>query len=215
MTAFNAIILDMDGVLIDSEPLHEKTARLALAPYGIEVPDALFQQFRGKTAIEFYRHMAETYPDRALVPEDVHAEKQRLYHDRIGELELIPGVRAFIEHVRSWCKLGLTTSGLRENQRKVFDAFDLHPLFAATIAADDITRPKPHPEPYQKTVEQLDVRPDTCLVVEDATSGVQSARGAGCTVVGLTTTFSADDLLDAGAAYTIDHFDELTERLHR
>jgi len=109
--------------------------------------------------------------------------------------------------------LGLTTSATRRDQQRTFALFDLTPYFAVVVTADDVTHPKPNPEPYLTTAQRLDVTPASCLVIEDSTHGVMSAQRAGCTVAGLATSFSAERLVEAGALVAATDFGTLAHHL--
>src|SRR5690606_18407119 len=87
------------------------------------------------------------------------------------------------------------------------------PFFEAVVTAEDITHPKPHPEPYLVTAAHLGVKPEACLVVEDSVHGVRAGLAAGCRVVGITTSFDAGRLQEAGAHHVVDSFAQLTRKL--
>jgi HAD superfamily hydrolase (TIGR01509 family) len=206
---FKAIVFDMDGVLVDSEPVHEKAARVILNRHGLDVSNDVFDQFRGKPAWQYYQHVVKHYGNGKLDPAILLEEKQEYYRSLFHELKLIPGVLAFIRQIHPIFRLGLVTSGTRQNQQLVFEQFGLTNYFEATLTADDITNAKPHPEPYLPIADHLKVEPASCLVIEDAHHGVRSATEAGCFVAGLTSTFKADELRAAGADLIIDSFEDL------
>lgn len=214
MAERSAIIFDLDGVVINSEPLHDEAKRTIFRDYGLEVPERVHTEFRGKTDREVMEHVASTFAPDGLDADELVAAKQRVFRELMNEMELVPGVRSFIAQVREHgLRLALTTSALRENQELTFEKFHLDEFFEAITTAEDVTRPKPDPEPYLITVEKLDEEPGRCLVIEDSVNGVLSAKNAGCEAAGLSTTFAAEELREAGADVVVDDFDELAAHL--
>lgn len=210
MPDFKAVIFDMDGVIIDSEPLHEEAKRRAFAKYGLVVPEEVYQQFKGKTDWDVLLYAAETYGDGSIDVRALIADKQAAYAILVDELQLIPGARAFIQSLADQgVPLALTTSATQRNQHRAFDKFNLHAYFPIIVTADDITHAKPHPQPYLRTVEKLGLAAKACLVIEDSYNGVRSAIAAGCVVVGITTSFEEPKLKEAGAHYVVDTFPQL------
>lgn len=203
-----AVIFDMDGVVIDSEPLHERSSRLVLAQHDLEIEDATFADFKGSTD----RTILEYLVAENNLNVDVEAllqQKRLTYASLIDELQPIYGVVSFINRINESYRLALTTSASRRNKELAFSKFNLHSFFEVVITSDDINNPKPDPEPYLETTSRLQLNPQDCVVIEDSFNGVRSAAAAGCTVVGITTSFAPDALMDAGADLVIKGYDEL------
>ena len=214
MLDYKAIIFDMDGVIIDSEPLHEKAQRIVFSQYQLTVPSTVFSAFKGKTEADVFGHVVEAYADNHVDASELIALKHAVYSDLMGELQLIDGARPLIERlVKRGIPLGLTTSATRRDQQRTFALFDLGTYFNVVMTAEDVANPKPDPEPYLKTAKHLGVPPASCLVIEDSTHGVTAAQRAGCTVIGLSTSFSPERLLQAGAHLAVDGYDELAHHL--
>ncbi len=214
MIDFTAVIFDLDGVIVDSEPLHERAQRVVFGRYGIDVPAAFFQQFKGQTEEDVFEFAVRAFSMDHVSAADLVVQKHRVYETLIDDVEPVAGALPFIERLaRRGVPLGLTTSATPENQRRVFDLFDLHGYFAAVVTVADVTRAKPHPEPYLTTAARLGVLPERCLVLEDSAHGVLAARRAGCSVAAVTTSFGAAQLAEAGAHLTFDRFEELARRL--
>ena len=119
----------------------------------------------------------------------------------------------FIERVATVYRLALTTSASYQNKELAFNKFDLHKFFEHVVTSNDVKNPKPDPEPYKLTTHRLALAPKNCMVIEDSFNGVRSAAGAGCFVVGITTSFDSNSLHKAGASMVIDGYDELIEAL--
>ena len=200
----------MDGVIIDSEPLHEKAQHIVFDRFDLSIPSAALQGYKGKTEQDVFGHIVALHPNINLVASELIAMKHQVYSELIVDLQLIPGAVPLIQALSSReIPLGLTTSATRRDQQRAFDLFGLDPYFEVTITADDITHPKPHPEPYLTTARQLEVDPKRCVVIEDSVHGIQAALRAGCTVVGLATSFEPDVLAKTGTHLVVRHFDTL------
>lgn len=213
MPDFSAILLDMDGIVIDSEPLHEEAQRIVFRDFDLDVPDSVLPTFKGMTEQDVFMRIVLDYADGDGDVDVLIAAKERAYRKLLKDLKLIPGALSFIRSIYGRFRIALTTSSVRMDQQFAFDKFDLAPYFEAIVTAEDILNPKPHPQPYLTTAERLSLEPADCLVVEDSLNGVRSAVGAGCTVAGMTTSFRREKLEEAGAHFTVRTFGELAERL--
>lgn len=214
MTDLQAIIFDLDGVIIDSEALHEEACLTALREYALTATSLDFDTFKGTTEQDVFAYVVQANGANHVAIADLIASKQRAYGALLDRLQPVDGALAFIERLsRVGFALGLTTSSLPENQRRAFDKFDLHRYFDAVVTSADVAHAKPHPEPYLTTAQRLGIAPARCLVIEDSTHGVRAARQAGCRVAGLTTTFGKEALAGAGAEVVVDHYDELALHL--
>lgn len=215
---YAAIIFDMDGVIVLSESIHLEAGQAALERYGLQLDfKAIHSQFRGRTDADMFAYILETYPSVTPVSlKRLIQDKTEIFLSRLDRVAPVQGSIEFVRQVRRYCsKVGLTTSASRQEQQRVFQIFDLQPWFDGVITADDVEQAKPDPEPYLKTVQRLGCDPSRCLVIEDAIHGIQSARAAGCQVIGITTSFPQAPLLEAGALTAIDSFSELHQYLHQ
>ena len=208
-----AFIFDMDGVVIDSEPLHERASQRVFSAYGIELDNAVFEPFKGKTDRDIVTHLIAEHNIQDATVDELLQQKRDSYAGFIDELNPIPGAISFIQHIAVSYRVALTTSASRRNQELAFQKFNLHPFFETIVTSNDISNPKPHPEPYLVTVSRLGLTPEDCIVIEDSTNGVRSAAGAGCTVIGITTSFDEPALREAGAHIVIDSYDQLKAHL--
>jgi HAD superfamily hydrolase (TIGR01509 family) len=205
-----AIIFDLDGVIIDSEPLHAEALRRAGRALGFEVTPDMDERFRGITEAVEIDYLVAQHTHLGLTYDQVAAAKRTAYDGLFDQLTLVDGVDSFI---RRCCTLGLplglATSAHAHNQQRAFIRFGLSPYFQAVVTGDDVVNSKPHPEPYLKAAQRLAVAPANCLVIEDSLNGVRSGKAAGCLVAGLTTTTLHADLLAAGADVVVDRYVEL------
>ena len=213
-----AIIFDMDGVIVDSEPLHDEARRITCEKYRIKCPprETGHNNFRGKPVSEIFKYIVREYNKNDDISVDELADyKTKIFLEIASEkLQPIPGVLEFIKKCRDkYNKLALTTSAREEVKKLVFEKFDLSDYFDAIVTREEIKNGKPHPEPFLKTVSKIGVPAEDCLVIEDSYNGIISASKAGCVTMGITTYFNKEKLKDAGADYVVDSFIELSKLL--
>jgi mannitol-1-/sugar-/sorbitol-6-phosphatase len=195
--AAHVVIFDLDGVLVASAPVVEASWSRWAGERGVEW-DALLPVLHGR-------------PGRELVTEfaphlDADEEVATITAYELAEehaLVAVPGAGECIAAAPRWA---IATSGGRELALGRLRAVG-HPIPDVLVSADDITRGKPHPEPYLKAAEKLGAQPDQCLVIEDAPAGIEAARAAGMRVVAVTTSHAAAQLAAADAVY--DSMDEV------
>jgi HAD superfamily hydrolase (TIGR01509 family) len=194
-----AVLFDMDGVLVDSEPFICKAAIAMFREHGLEVKESDFLPFVGTGENRYIGGVAEKYG----FPLDIGRDKARTYciYERIvsGQLRPLPGTLYFIGACRKkGLKLAVATSA--DEVKMVINLREIGiPVssFDATVDGLKIERKKPHPDIYLRAAELLGVKPGECLVVEDAPSGLAAGKAAGARCLGLTTSFSKDKLFQA------------------
>jgi beta-phosphoglucomutase family hydrolase len=183
------MIFDMDGVLIDSMPLHVLAWERYLQRLGIEVED-LERRMHGKRNSELVRNLID-----ADLPEDVifrhGADKEQLFRDLLLEQELshaqIPGLLEFLERHRGE-PMAIGSNAEPENIEFILERLGLRPYFPVTVNGMQVERPKPFPDIYLEAARRLGVEPKNCIVFEDSPTGVEAGRAAGMRVVGVETT---------------------------
>ena len=183
----DALIFDMDGVLVDTMPHHNRSWQLLAEQEDMKLELSHLEALRGLGRRD---SLIELLNGRTL-PEDVIAhllaEKNRLYLALIADFgpgDLLPGVRGILEAARmTGVPLGLASSS--RNARFICERLGVRPFFRAFADGADVTRGKPAPDLYIRVVRELGLRAARCLVVEDGAAGVTAAHLAGCRVVGL------------------------------
>ncbi len=203
-----ALIFDLDGVLVDSMPVHEIAWRSYLASLGIR-DEALLRRMHGRRNDQIVMDFLGPAADEERVREHGSA-KERLYRelmrDRL-ENHIVPGVRPFLEHVANtrfdiantplgvaktplgvWkTPLGVASNAERPNIDFVLDGAGLRPFFEVIVDGSQVEHPKPAPDVYLLAARELAIAPSDCIVFEDSPVGVAAARAAGARVVGLLT----------------------------
>ena len=186
-----ALILDMDGVIIDSNPIHRQVWALYNRRFGIDTDEAMQQRMYGRRNDEIVRDFFGEH----LTPDEVRAHgaaKERLFRETIAPQineALVPGVREFLErhHER---RIGLATNAEPANVEFLLDTTELRRYFQVVVDGHQVRNPKPHPEIYLRAADLLGSAPADCVVFEDSVAGIQSARAAGMSVVGVRTTLA-------------------------
>lgn len=209
----DAFIFDMDGVLTDTEILHEVSERLACHQFGLAPPLGEWEKFKGQTALDIARYLVGKYGNgKTVTPEQFVEAKRRKYIELLEKnLRTIPGAVAFVLFARKYFEyLALTTSSMRMEQELICYNLSWY-YFDAIVTGDDIPpgQGKPHPAPYLQTAEKLEVEPRRCIVLEDSVNGITSARKAGCKVIGIATSHSQEELAASGAHITVGSFASL------
>jgi HAD superfamily hydrolase (TIGR01509 family) len=201
------ILFDLDGVLIDSEPLHEFTLLELGDRFGRRFGHEEILQFKGLPELSVAQAILKSFPDLALTIDEIIRLRLELLKSNFHRVEMIEGALAFVQRAKAaGFRLGLTTFAARSMQQLACETFALSSYFDTVITGEDIERGKPDPQPYERTSASLALRPDECMVVEDAVNGVKSGKAAGCFVVGITTSFTAQALRLVGADLVVPSF---------
>ncbi len=194
-----AVLFDMDGVLVDSEEYIRSAAVQMFQEKGYQVAPEDFLPFTGMGENRYLGGVAEKY----RIPFNLEKEKARtyaIYADLVrGKLNPLDGVHEFINTCRKQgLKLAVASSADLVKVNINLDEIGLErSLFGAIVTGLDIEHKKPAPDIFLKAAQLLDVQPSRCLVVEDAVSGVEAGKAAGARVLALTTSFSDDKLSKA------------------
>ncbi len=182
-----AVIFDMDGVIIDSEPLHYRAYHAMFDEVGINVSPELYDSLTGKSTINVCTQLKDRF-GLGHTPEEMAAIKRR-HFDIIFEtdktFDLIKGVRALIQnYVDSGLTLVLASSATMRTIDRIFTRFELDPYFKAKLSGAELKASKPHPEIFIKAAAAAGFNTNECLVIEDATNGIEAAKAAGIFCVG-------------------------------
>jgi HAD superfamily hydrolase (TIGR01509 family) len=175
-----AVIFDMDGVMIDSEPLWEKTERILLGGKGIEYNPIYRDKIVGLNQNDSGSLLRETFNLLETVEEIIAGRIEILLGLYEKELGLVPGLLPLLRGLReSGLPLALASSSPLRVINFVLDKFSLNEFFSVVVSGDLIELGKPNPDIYLYTANNLGVKPRECVVIEDSINGVKSAKSAG------------------------------------
>jgi HAD superfamily hydrolase (TIGR01509 family) len=206
-----AVVFDLDGVLIDSERVWDEARRGLAAERGRPWPEAASRDMMGMSSPEWsaYMHEAVGLPE---APEEISAEVvwrlEGIYRER---LPLLPGAPEAVERLAGRWPLGVASSSNRELIDLVLELSGLDRQFKATVSSEEVDRGKPAPDVYLETAGRLGVQPDRCAAVEDSEKGILSAKAADMRVLAIPNPHfpPADDAL-AQADDVLESLEELT-----
>lgn len=213
---YAAAIFDLDGTLVDNMAFHRRAWLETAAELGAELtPERFDREFAGKKNEDLFplllgRPLPAAEIDRLAAAKE--ARYRELYAPHVAPLR---GARELLRRLRErGVRCAVATSAPPDNRRMVLDALAFgEAAFDAVIGGEHVTRGKPAPDAFLAAARALGAEPARCVVFEDAVSGVVASVRAGMAAVGVTTTETAEALRDAGARWTVAHFEELPAEL--
>ncbi|WP_460677041.1 HAD family hydrolase [Hymenobacter coalescens] len=183
----HTVIFDMDGVVVDTEPLHHDAFFRHFAELGLPISDTEYATFLGGSTRNIYQRLRQEYD----LPQDVDTlmnRKRELFgksFDEATDLDLLPGVRALVQGLhRAGVPLQLASSASKETIARVFTRFELYPYFDNLVSGEDFPQSKPNPAIFLHAAKLAGVAPQHCLVIEDSANGVTAAKAAGMYCIG-------------------------------
>ncbi|PTM11052.1 MAG: ABC transporter ATP-binding protein [Bacteroidetes bacterium] len=182
-----AILFDMDGVIVDTEPLHSKAYHLMFDAVNINVSDELYASFTGQSTLSICRTLVSHF-NLAETPETLVTLKRKFFKqifETDKDLHLIDGVLDLIkDYYNNGLTLVLASSASMTTINNVFTRFDLDQYFIGKLSGADLKASKPHPEIFIKAAEASGYKKSECLVIEDSTNGIKAAKAAHIYCVG-------------------------------
>ena len=210
----HTILFDMDGVLIDSEIAMATSSIDSLKQHGISPVREDFIPFTGMGEDAFISGVATKYG--LTYTTAMKDEAYRIYaQERKDLIEVFPGIHEMIvELKRRGYRIAVASAADLVKVKVNLICIGFTPEdFDAVVTGSDVEKKKPDPEIYLKAAAAVGVSTDDCIVVEDAISGIKAGLAAGAVVIGVTSTFDAQTLRDAGASVAVNHTPELLEHL--
>jgi HAD superfamily hydrolase (TIGR01509 family) len=211
------VIFDMDGVIVDTEPVHRYAYYKQFEELNIEVTEAMYTSFTGFSTRNTFQTLKEQFQLTHEV-EDLIQRKRSIFNDAFdtkADLELLEGVRTLIEDLhQNGIQLILASSASKVTIDRVFNRFGLHDFFTHIVSGEDFPKSKPHPAIFEHAASLSIAPKENCIVIEDSTNGVKAAKAAGIYCVGYISEHSKDQHLDE-ADLVINHFKELTAEVIR
>ncbi|MDR0658510.1 MAG: HAD family phosphatase [Mediterranea sp.] len=205
------VFFDLDGVIIDSEPVHAKAKRLTLDEYGIGYPESIFDKFIGQTDEDFFGYVSAE-SDGKYSPGLLLQKKNELFIGLLPEMEFVDGFPSFFRQVRNkGLRTALVSSTSAYTLEWIDRYFNITRLFDLLVTEKDTANHKPHPEPYLRALQLLPASTGSTIVIEDSPNGILSAKNAGCKVFALATSFKKEKLSEADEIF--EGYAELSARL--
>jgi HAD superfamily hydrolase (TIGR01509 family) len=206
-----AVVFDLDGLLIDSEQVWDDVRREYVAEQGGRWHRDAQRDMMGMSAPEWSRYVRDELAV-PVPPERIDADVAgRVAASYRAHLPLLPGARAAVTRLAARWPLGLASSSNREVIDLVLETGGLAPFFAATVSSEEVGRGKPAPDVYLEAARQLAVEPGGCAAVEDSHNGILAAAAAGMRVIAIpNSVFPPGEEALRAAARVLDSLDALT-----
>jgi len=204
------VIFDMDGVLVDSHPIHMRTWKRFLFSVGLSVDDHNMEFIlEGRKQGDILRHFLGDLCEEQV---SMYGEqKDKCYREESGAIEAMPGVREFIEQLdRESIKMAVASCGGGKRVNHILDVLGLRKHFQVVVTGDDVSEGKPDPAIFKIAAKRLNLDGENVLVIEDSVSGVQAAKTAGMKCLGIAVPRGAQNLLKAGADRVVSSFCEVS-----
>lgn len=182
-----AVIFDMDGVLIDSEPAYFEMNKKIFKEFGIKMDAQDYGMLVGMASVPMWTMLKEKYNLQNEVSDFLNYEKKRMYEILDSEFisEPMEGVVSLLsELLKKNCRLGIASSSCRENIEFVISKLGLKFFFEFIAAGDEVLNGKPSPDIFLKIAEKFNASPRNCFVIEDSKNGITAANSAGMRSIG-------------------------------
>ena len=202
------LLLDFDGVVVDSEPLYEAAMNIQFKKYSIKIEAKDWLFFKGKDAKAVFSYIRDKYNDQV----DIDLMRKEYSVDLFNEFKtnmcFIPGfVKFYYSCLDEFSDL-IVTSTSREVMDWTFENVPVDNIFSGMITSNEVENTKPHPEPYLKGAEKIGIPIEKCIVIEDSVNGIRAGKASGAKVIGITTTFPGEVIHEADMI--VDSYAELS-----
>jgi HAD superfamily hydrolase (TIGR01509 family) len=211
------VIFDMDGVIIDSEPVHYYAYQQHFRELNIVVSPEMYASFTGNSTKNIYEKLKLNFN----IVEDVATlvnRKRNLFNDAFDkkdDLFLLEGVEDLIKNLfNNGMQLVLASSSANVTIERVFNRFDLNKYFTFKVSGEDFPQSKPHPAIFLRAAELAQTAVENCIVIEDSTNGIKAANAAGIFCIGYESEHSKLQNLST-ADKVIARFEELSYEIIR
>jgi beta-phosphoglucomutase family hydrolase len=172
------LIFDCDGTIADTMPLHYKSWQTALGDHSRYFPETVFYELAGMPSAQIVTLLNERHGCHMDVEKVAH-RKEELFQQYLPEVTEILPVAELVEKYHGKVPLAVATGGTRRNCVRTLELLHLAQYFGAIVTADEVPHGKPDPDIFLEAAKRIGIKPDKCLVFEDADLGVQAAKAAG------------------------------------
>jgi HAD superfamily hydrolase (TIGR01509 family) len=200
-----ALLFDLDGTMLMTDPIHRAVFADLLAPRGLAVDEAFYMaHIHGRLNVDFFAEFLPDEPDPVALSDAKEAEFRR----RLPRpYPAMPGVMALLDRAHGeGIRVAVVTNAQRENAEAMLGAIGARGHFDILVSGEECARGKPHPDPYLEAMALLEVPPARAIAFEDSPSGIRSARASGAYTVGIRSSLDDAGLRAAGADITLQDF---------
>lgn len=204
-----AILFDLDGTIVNTDPIHYQAWQQMLSTYNIEIDETFYKsRISGRLNPEIIQ---DILPQLSLVEGQKFADdKEALFRQRASHLKPISGFAELIAWTEAHqLKRALVTNAPRLNAEFMLEVLGIKHAFHTVVLADDCIAGKPDPAPYQVALNRLGIQAKDAIALEDSPSGIHAAVGAGIRTIGIASTHEAQVLQQIGAFLAIPDFTDL------
>ena len=204
-----AIIFAVDGTLVDSLPYHHESWRIFFKNNNLEENDfnEILKEYKGGGTLEL---MTSVFGDMYTKAElkTMTDDKEIIFRDIYkSKIYPIDGLKKFLDNLKeNNILLSIGSNAIRKNVLMTIEELSITNYFSYIICGDEVSKGKPDPEMYIKTLSNLNIRKDECVIFEDSIEGVTAAKNADIKVIGVTSSQSSEILKSAGAFKTIENY---------
>jgi len=210
-TSFSAVIFDMDGVIVDSEPRHIRAFMDVFREMGYEHNHGIdFPAYLGKSDESVWIDFVDMHRPNRTLPELQEWKQNHLINILREEKPIFPGLPGLVDQLAARVPLAVASGSLHPVIDAVLEIGDLRRHFRHVVSVQDVGRTKPAPDIFLRTAELLEIPPAEICVIEDSAAGVEAALAAGMQVIGITNSLPPEKL--ARATCVVEHYEEI-ERL--
>ena len=181
------VIFDMDGVIVDTEPVHHFAYNEHFKQLNIVITPEIYASFTGNSTKNIFERLKAEFN----LTDDVQTlveTKRNLFNEAFDskeDLYLLEGVEDLIQDLyANGMQLVLASSSAKATINRVFDRFDLHKYFKHIVSGEDFPKSKPHPAIFQHAAFLAQTAVENCIVIEDSTNGILAAKAAGIYCIG-------------------------------
>ncbi len=211
MERFEAIIFDMDGVIVDSEPRHERAFREVFHEMGYGASHGMdFAAYYGRSDRALWIDFVEKHQPQQPLPELIEWKQRRFLEILRQDQPIFESLPGLVEKLARRYKLAVASGSVHTVIDEVLAMKELRRHFPIVVSVQDVPRGKPAPDVFLRTAELLGVAPGACCVIEDAAAGVEAALAAGMKVIAITNSLPRERLVRA--SHVVETYVEI-ERL--